>query len=101
MADGQQPLTPVIAPHLHASFFQLVSAGSEIILLLGQGAVQFSPEGISDQVASMPVAMVHMSPVALKELGLVIGQFLKEYEANISYEITSPFIEQVKGDRKS
>ena len=92
--DPPHPLSPVVAPHLHASAFHLVSAGSEVILLLGQAGLQFGPEGVSDQPAMQPVAIVHMNPVTLKELGVIISQFVSSYEEANSIKIRSQFLDE-------
>lgn len=80
------------APHIVASTFNTVAAGTEVILQVNLAKPHFDGDKLGD-VAFEPQVYLHMSPQAAKELMILLKGAIESYEGTFGV-LRSPFIDE-------
>ena len=88
---GQIAGLPVATPRFFASSFNAIATHGEFLIVCGQLLPTLNGAGGFADPVSQPVVTLSMSPVAAKELMLLLKGVLGQFE-DASGTLTSPFI---------
>jgi hypothetical protein len=93
---GGGGLEPLNVPRLSAGTFTVQATGTEVIMVL-QSAVPLidkQSNAFSGQAVLQPIALVSISPGTAKDLHIVLGQVIENFERDVGPIVTPMTVQQ-------